>query len=178
MSTRSALSFLFLSTAVALGTLSTGCASSSESPSETTTEPNVASDEVEEALTSDEQDLSKRVLCGGRAGDTCKADEYCAFRLGDICGLADASAYCAKRPKRCRNTNYKVCGCDNVTYPNPCTARKSGAAVYKRGACPGDEPQACPAGQKQCMMCGAPPPDGICRSFSCVDAKAECPLVP
>jgi hypothetical protein len=36
----------------------------------------------------------------------------------------------------------------------------------------------CPAGQKKCPMCGAPPPDGVCRSFSCVPNAEECPLVP
>lgn len=34
----------------------------------------------------------------------------------------------------------------------------------------------CPAGQKKCMACGAPPPDGICRAFVCVAASAQCPL--
>jgi hypothetical protein len=36
----------------------------------------------------------------------------------------------------------------------------------------------CPAGQKKCPMCGAPPPDGVCRSYSCVPSGEECPLVP
>jgi Kazal-type serine protease inhibitor domain len=39
-------------------------------------------------------------------------------------------------------------------------------------------PAGCSKGQKQCMMCGAPPPDGICRAFICVPPTTECPLVP
>lgn len=33
----------------------------------------------------------------------------------------------------------------------------------------------CP-GQKKCMACGAPPPDGICRAFVCVGVNDPCPL--
>ena len=36
----------------------------------------------------------------------------------------------------------------------------------------------CPAGQKSCMACGAPPPDGVCRSFVCANASDPCPLFP
>lgn len=38
------------------------------------------------------------------------------------------------------------------------------------------EASSCPSGQKKCMACGAPPPDGICRAFVCVASGAQCPL--
>jgi hypothetical protein len=36
----------------------------------------------------------------------------------------------------------------------------------------------CPAGQKACATCGAPPPDGVCHSFTCKPVNEECPLLP
>jgi Kazal-type serine protease inhibitor domain len=46
-------------------------------------------------------------------------------------------------------------------------------------SCKAPEPvTTCPLGQKKCPTCGAPPPDGICRSFTCVSSGASCPLVP
>ena len=30
--------------------------------------------------------------CGARAGNTCPADEYCAYEPGQLCGAADAQS--------------------------------------------------------------------------------------
>jgi hypothetical protein len=161
--------------------------------------------------------------CGGRAGNTCSAGQYCKFTLGAICGRADAQGVCARKPSSCTNVNSPVCGCNGVTYRNACLGRKNGQSALNRGACVPEPvacasdvdctsadigpnvracilgtratkacvsgacewackapapPSECPSGKKKCMMCGAPPPDGICRSFSCVAPSTPCPLVP
>lgn len=36
----------------------------------------------------------------------------------------------------------------------------------------------CAPGLRKCMMCGAPPPDGVCRAFRCQPPGVMCPLVP
>lgn len=73
--------------------------------------------------------------CGARAGDTCNASEYCAYRAGQYCGQADAQATCQPRPQGCVALYSPVCGCDGRTYGNSCEAASSGTGVYGTGEC-------------------------------------------
>jgi hypothetical protein len=74
--------------------------------------------------------------CGARAGDTCTASEYCAYQPGKYCGAADAQATCKPRPEMCTRDYRPVCGCDNKTYGNACTAAAAGQGVLTEGECP------------------------------------------
>ena len=73
--------------------------------------------------------------CGGWLGDTCSADEYCAYTEGSLCGAADASASCRKRPSSCASTGAPVCACDAKTYANACVAAQAGSGVNANTAC-------------------------------------------
>lgn len=75
------------------------------------------------------------VACGARAGDTCSADQYCKFDLGEVCGRADATGVCAPRPEICPAVFIQVCGCDNLTYSNECHAAAAGVGVLHAGVC-------------------------------------------
>ena len=73
--------------------------------------------------------------CGGRAGNTCSATEYCAYQDGEWCGAADAQSTCKPRPTTCVEIYAPVCGCDSNTYSNSCLAAVAGTGIYAAGKC-------------------------------------------
>lgn len=75
------------------------------------------------------------VQCGGRAGDTCSADQFCKFERVAICGHADGRGVCDARPEVCTAQYAPVCGCDGQTYSNECVAAREGMGVLHDGAC-------------------------------------------
>lgn len=121
--------------------------------------------------------------CGGIAGLGCKAGEYCSYAPGAMCGAADQMGTCAKRPDVCTREFRPVCGCDDKTYSNACSAAAAGVSVASEGACAtGPTPGACGVrGGVQCKadefcsfpadaQCGAADRPGSCakRPEACI----------
>lgn len=78
------------------------------------------------------------IVCGGRrvGGSTaCPEGTFCSYAPGAICGRADATGTCARRPEACITLYRPVCGCDGVTYSNSCAAASAGISVDHDGAC-------------------------------------------
>jgi len=89
--------------------------------------------------------------CGGIAGLTCGAGTFCNYEVaagGSGCeGIADAAGICETLPTACPEIYAPVCGCNNRTYSNACSAHAAGAAVKHVDVCTAEE----------CMMAGGRP---------------------
>lgn len=72
--------------------------------------------------------------CGGVAGIPCTAaNEFCDLPIGECC--CDALGVCTTIPQACPDIWAPVCGCDGVTYGNPCEAAAAGVSIDHHGRC-------------------------------------------
>jgi hypothetical protein len=80
-------------------------------------------------------------VCGGLGGFSCRPDEWCDFTEPHWCGGADETGVCQPRPNVCVDILDPACGCDGVTYPNPCEANAAGVDTRSDPSlCPGFPP--------------------------------------
>ena len=77
--------------------------------------------------------------CGGTAGVTCEADQFCKKDVGAC--AADAEGVCTPLSLSCPSTFLPVCGCDGMTYGNSCQAHAAGFDVAYAGACRSEVPK-------------------------------------
>ena len=74
-------------------------------------------------------------MCGGMMGLACDEGSYCEYDVG-TCGAADQTGICAPKTEMCTREYRPVCGCDNKTYGNACTAAAEGVSIVREGECP------------------------------------------
>ena len=73
--------------------------------------------------------------CGSRGQQRCDRDEFCNFPESAACGSFDAPGVCTDIPRACTKEYAPVCGCDDKTYGNACTAAAAGLSVLHKGEC-------------------------------------------
>jgi hypothetical protein len=115
-----------------------------------------------------------QTACGGTAGATCEADQFCKRDEGAC--AADAAGVCERLPVTCPSALAPVCGCDGTTYTNSCFADAAGIAVQHDGpceqgsACGGVDGGTCPQGE----FCK--PPLGHCAAGDAGDCASIPPV--
>jgi hypothetical protein len=86
--------------------------------------------------------------CGTRGSVQCGADQFCNTEPDTDCGATDRGGVCATKSQVCTDIYKPVCGCDDHTYSNDCTAHAAGVSVKTSG------------------MCGAPAAGRTCGGFA------------
>jgi len=73
--------------------------------------------------------------CGGFAGMTCGAHEFCQLKTG-VCFTPDMQGRCATRPDACSQKIHRpVCGCNGQTFGNDCERMMAGQSKRHNGKC-------------------------------------------
>jgi hypothetical protein len=82
-------------------------------------------------------------VAAGAAGDKCGAPGhggcgtglYCKYPANAKCGSTTTPGTCETRPQACTADYAPVCGCDDKTYSNACSAEAAGVSIKRKGAC-------------------------------------------
>ncbi len=93
--------------------------------------------------------------CGSRGLAPCGEGEYCDWPDANICGRADGPGVCAPIPQACSREYRPVCGCDEQTYSNRCTAAALGVDTLYEGECERQgQPEGATCGGIAALECG------------------------
>ena len=118
----------------------------------------------------DQGDGGGPIKCGGAAGATCGAGQFCDLPVGSC--SADAVGICVARPQVCTYQGAPVCGCDGKDYGNDCARAAAGVSKQHDGAC---QSQFIEVGEGE--SCGGfrLPPIPVCaKDLFCMQLPGRC----
>ena len=73
--------------------------------------------------------------CDTAGASNCATGLFCQFAPSAKCGAANKPGKCQPRPQACTADYNPVCGCDDKTYANACSAKAAGMSIKSKAAC-------------------------------------------
>jgi len=99
-------------------------------------------DNIEDSFTSADETTTPCTYFNVKDDEGCGADDMCKIAMGHCMAIfmvASLEGVCITPPERCTYNFDPVCGCDNVTYGNECSAFGAGVNIQFPGCCLNDE---------------------------------------